>query len=385
MLALRIWNYIRGYVIILVEGYFPEDFINTCLKERIHLWDVRRKGSCSIEMKISPFSVKKIRPIAKNTSCRTKIISKKGIPFFVFNHRKRSTFVVASVLIFLIIIFLSNFIWSIEVVGNEKIKTSQIISCLEKQGLKRGAWKKSLNTEKIIDNAILQTGQLSWMSIDLTGTKAIIEVVERVSAPKSLDLNKPSNIIADRDAIIEELFVKAGTPVVKRGSTVKKGDMLVTGIIEDKYKNVRFVHALADIRVRTWYEETRKMCLRNVKYLRTGNEKTYYSIMINNVKIDIGSHKPVYKSYEIERSKKNLFGIITIKHFETQRHIENFDKNNAIMRLGEVTLASLKKKLKKGAVISNKKSYVSIKNNVVTVRVMIESKEEAGIQTTLRQ
>jgi len=34
MLIFRLWNYIRGYVIIFVEGYFLEKFVNICTRRQ---------------------------------------------------------------------------------------------------------------------------------------------------------------------------------------------------------------------------------------------------------------------------------------------------------------------------------------------------------------
>lgn len=40
---LRLWNYIKGYVIIFVEGYFLEKFVNICTRRQIFLWDIKKK------------------------------------------------------------------------------------------------------------------------------------------------------------------------------------------------------------------------------------------------------------------------------------------------------------------------------------------------------
>lgn len=43
MLVLRLWNYLRGYVIILIEGIFLEKFINICTRRKMYLWDIDKK------------------------------------------------------------------------------------------------------------------------------------------------------------------------------------------------------------------------------------------------------------------------------------------------------------------------------------------------------
>ena len=53
MLLMRLWNYLRGYVIIVVEGYFLEKFINMCTHRQIYLWDVKASGNCVMTLKAS--------------------------------------------------------------------------------------------------------------------------------------------------------------------------------------------------------------------------------------------------------------------------------------------------------------------------------------------
>ena len=44
MLFIRILNYIKGYLIITINGVFAERFINICVHRNILIWDVSRKN-----------------------------------------------------------------------------------------------------------------------------------------------------------------------------------------------------------------------------------------------------------------------------------------------------------------------------------------------------
>lgn len=43
MLFIRILNYIKGYLIITINGVFAERFINICVHRNILIWDVSEK------------------------------------------------------------------------------------------------------------------------------------------------------------------------------------------------------------------------------------------------------------------------------------------------------------------------------------------------------
>ena len=63
-----------GYLIISVEGFFVERFLNICRNNRIFLQDLKRENSTYITVKILKSDFKEIRHIAKNTKCKIKIV-----------------------------------------------------------------------------------------------------------------------------------------------------------------------------------------------------------------------------------------------------------------------------------------------------------------------
>ena len=119
-------NYIFGYVHIVVEGYFIERFINICVSKRINLWNMKREKSTILYTNVSIKEFKKIKPILKNTKCKEKIISKKGIPFILNKYKKRKVFF-SFLLILLLGIYISSlFVWNIEIMGNTNVRRSRI-------------------------------------------------------------------------------------------------------------------------------------------------------------------------------------------------------------------------------------------------------------------
>ena len=92
---------ITGIIIVQIEGFFTERFINLCRINNIKIWDIRNivKGVIRFKMQISDF--KKLRSIAKKTKCKVSIKEKKGLYFTLFKYRKRK---LVFVLFFLILL-----------------------------------------------------------------------------------------------------------------------------------------------------------------------------------------------------------------------------------------------------------------------------------------
>lgn len=78
-----------------------------------------------------------------------------------------------------LIVTSSFFVWDITVTGTDKIPAKTITDALERHGVKLGAYIPSLDTEKIEQAMVLEVDGLSWITLNLRGTVASVEVRER--------------------------------------------------------------------------------------------------------------------------------------------------------------------------------------------------------------
>jgi similar to stage IV sporulation protein len=97
----------------------------------------------------------------------------------------------------------------------------------------------------------------------------------------------PCNIVAARDGQIIKMETYNGTTTFKAGDAVKKGQLLVSGVLNSTRVGYRMVHAEAKIQART---------LRNIKIskeykkmipVETGRSQTVYTLKIFNYSINL--------------------------------------------------------------------------------------------------
>lgn len=329
MLLLRLWNYLRGYVIIVVEGYFLEKFINICTHRQLLLWNIRWLKNSRMTMKISINGFKTLRPIAFKTKCRVHIIDKKGLPFILHRYKKRKTFVFGVLVFLAFFFFMTSFVWDVSISGNNNVKSELLLEQLAQSGIRPGALKFGINTAKAADQLMLEINELSRISIAVKGTRVLVDVGERVKPPELINKNIPCNIVAVKDGIITSIMAKEGLEVVKVGQTVIKGQILITGIIENKYDNKEMkpliVHSIGIVKARTWYEASAPVELKKLETRRTGREKDLYTFFIFARKIKLFQGKVPFSNCEHIEIKNNLsigknmimpIGIIRDKYFE---------------------------------------------------------------------
>lgn len=214
--------YLLGYATISVEGYFIERFINICISKNILLWNMKRRKSSFLFTNIAIKDFKKIRQIAKTTKCHIEIEKKKGLPFLLNRYKKRKIFIGLLITITLIIFGLSNFVWNIEIIGENSIPKEELLNDLNKYGLKTGILKTKVNTKEIINNIRLNRDDIAWVGMKIKGTNIIVEVVEADKKPDIVNENEYCNIISDKEGIITKINVQNGTALVKVGDIITK-------------------------------------------------------------------------------------------------------------------------------------------------------------------
>ena len=138
--------YILGYLNIEVEGIFVERFINICKSKGIFLWNIKMEKGVLLYANIGIRDYRNIRTIAKKTGTRIKIKKKCGIPFILNRYKKRRVFAGILAIAAIFIAVMANFVWNIEISGNENISKEEILMALEEEGLKTGALKGKINT-----------------------------------------------------------------------------------------------------------------------------------------------------------------------------------------------------------------------------------------------
>ena len=298
--------YILGYLNIEVEGIFVERFINICKSKGIFLWNIKMKKGVLLYANIGIKEYKNIRTIAKKTGTRIRIKKKCGIPFMLNKYKKRKIFAGILVVAVILIAIMANFVWNIEITGNESISKEEILLALQEEGLKTGTYKGKLDTNLVIQNIRLKRDDIAWIGITIEGTNAKVEIKESTKAPNIIPQDEYCNIVADKECMITKINAQNGTAAVEVGDIVKVGDVLVNGYLEGKYTGIRYVHAIADIEAKVWYSKKEKINLNQQVPTETGNTEEKYSLIINNFKINFYKTLSKFENYDTINESKRL-------------------------------------------------------------------------------
>ncbi len=388
-----IYMFFSGYVTVTVEGFFVERFINICRNNNIVLLDIERENNTYLKVKILKSDFKDIRHIAKKTKCKIKISRKSGVPFFVNKYRKRKIFAVAILVIAIFVFISTKFIWNIEINGNEKIAKEEIIELISEYGITTGILKKNIDLDKISNSIRLERNDIAWIGITLKGTNAVINVKEAIEIPEVIDKNEICNIVANQDAIISKIVVHSGTARVNVGDEVKKGDLLVEGVMEGEHLGNRNVHADANVTGLIYFEKEKKGEFMQTKKVETGNMEIKREICINNFKINLNKKLSNFENYDTIYSNHR---IKLFSNFYLPIEIKKTENREIKSELVEYSESELKDKLEKEIEeeleneynISNyknktKDSETNIEQDGIVLKLVYEIKEEIGTKVKI--
>lgn len=315
-----------GVVNVQIEGFFTERFINLCKINNIRIWDIRNivKGVIRFNISISDF--KKLRKIARKTKCKITIKNKQGLYFTLFKYRKRKIFFVIAFLVLLLSIFLSTFVWKIDIEGNEKLSETDIILALKESGLYIGKNKTFLDKKEVTNLLRLNISDISWAGIELNGTKAIVKVVEKTRLDeKDIQNTGIGNIVAQKSGIITKIVPENGTAKFKEGSYICQGDVAIEGMIYSKYMDPVEVTAKGILQINTEYTFEKTYSYNQTLKEYTGKKLYTVGIGINSNE-NMLNYLNKNKKYDITKSSKvmNLFGNqISLDFYTCTEYIEN--------------------------------------------------------------
>lgn len=299
-LFLSLWHYLQGYVIVEISGFNVEKFLNLITYHGLILWNIQRDGQ-KLRFSTSIKDFKAMKQDARKTRSRLRIVMKKGLPFLNYRYKKRKLFVIGIGIFVVMLWLLSSFVWLVEVEGNSRINSLDIIQTLEEDGYSAGKWKAKMNLREAETTLLKQYPDIIWVGIDYEGTRMIIRVAESILPPKMNPLDiAPNSLISKRDALVTYIAIEKGKPMVKAGDIVKKGDMLVAGEMPlgEEDPSLYYAAAKGSIRGKTIYTVSQDITLEQVRKKYTNETSKKYIFKFFDKDLTLFSEKTLTGHYD---------------------------------------------------------------------------------------
>ena len=308
----QILNRFRGQVRLRVEAAFPERVLNLCGARDLSFWDLEWESPTAFSCRLSRRDYHALRRAAKRLDCTITPLRREGIPYFLIRFRKRYALVAGLILCAAGLSLGSLFIWDFTVEGNETVPTEEILRALQKNGVDIGTFGFSLDAEDLRNHVLLDIPQLSWITVNVSGCRAYVQVRERIPAPETVDKRKAANVVARRAGLVQKVRALDGTACVLPGTSVEEGQLLISGVEDTDTVGARILSGMGTVEARTWYTLNCAMPLSSPQKQYTGKEKTLVSLAFGSRRVKFFGNSSIEgEEYDkiTKRHRLSLFGL----------------------------------------------------------------------------
>ena len=262
-----------SYYLIKITGKDVKGFIRYLYKMHINLFDIRYVDN-SVIIKVNRLDYLKIKKI--KTIYDIRIIKYYGISRveeFINKYKVFLTILLGGIIL---LIFLTNIIFDVEILDSNKELTDRLLDTLKEKGISKYKLSTPYNKKEKIKKEILElyNDEIEWLEINRIGTKYVIELEERKILNKKDD-NTPRNIIAKKNGIITKITSTNGEIVGKVDSYVKKGDILISGVIHKNEEVVDNIKAEGRVFAEVWYTVTVELPYHYKEEYKTGKNNKH--------------------------------------------------------------------------------------------------------------
>lgn len=272
---------------------------------------------------------KKLLELCRRYCIEACVCHRRGLPILLSKYKHRYGLLVGALCALAIIFMSQRYVWDIRISGNEHLTASEVSEILEKYGLRVGSYIPSLNTDKIENRLLMNSDELSWISVNITGNIAEVEIREK-KMPDDARSTKFANLVASKPGVVEQVQIYKGNVVVRSGEYVKQGQLLVSGIYDSERIGFRFTRASGQVIARTVSEYSVKIPLEYEEKVYTG--RVNYEKNLNffgfsfNISKKCGNHMVFYDTINIVENCSFPDGVGTPLEINTVKYLEYENK-----------------------------------------------------------
>ncbi|MCM1023944.1 MAG: sporulation protein YqfD [Prevotella sp.] len=301
---------IRG--IITFEAVAPETetFVNMLMDSSAAVSELRvRKGKIYGDVYRADFDT--VRETAEKLGAQLSVHAKRGGVFTVRKYRRRTGLAVGLALAFALVMYLSNTVMTVEVYGNETVSDKQAETLLADQGIRIGAFIPSIDLREAERRIVSSSDRIVWIGLRSRGCIIQAEISEAAASPEIIPTSVPCNVVSSRDAQIVGINnVCMGMLVRMLHDGVKKGDLLISGTVEDGKGGVYYSHSMGEIIGRYSEKEVFRQPFEDERfdYLETVTRKKLYLFGLE-IPLYIGKNDFARYEYDEETEYARLWNI----------------------------------------------------------------------------
>ena len=290
-----------GKVRFSLKGRNVERFVNQSIKKGISILSIDKKDN-SVDVEVDYKEYKRFKRLAKSFEIENE-------EYYGFcrwyKYLLESLGVIVGIILASIMFFYAESrVWRIEILGLERIERQSVVDILDEMNYNIGSSVFKVDNKLIEDRLLEKFEDLSMVSVMHEGCSIVISVKEK-EYEEELDTSLVVPVVAKADGIVQSIVVTQGTPMVKVGDIVRKGDVLIAPFVVDKEGNTVKMRAIGSVKAVVYAKGSVTYQNGQEKLVRSGNSVVRKNLSLFGVSFP--SHVKVeYEYYDTEITTKPM-------------------------------------------------------------------------------
>lgn len=278
------------------------------LAQQFTLHDVYRQGKiCQIT--VDSRVVRQVVAYLNEKCYNITAIKKIGGSFAISFLKKHFLIPVFSVLAIVIIAVSSNFCWKIEISGD--YTGEEVMQALNECNVRVGVNLFRFNADEL-ENKLSNQLDAMYAVVNRSGSALYVNAVKRKQAEQPVDMHKRRDIVATASGKVKYLLCEQGTPLVKIGDTVKKGDVLIAGLRTFNDGTASNVYALGKVVLELSSSAFAKFSGVATETVETGNVFSTNAVLLFGKSY---GKLPPFETFRTERTQTQIYPLnLTVEH-----------------------------------------------------------------------
>ena len=291
---------------IKVSGRNVYRFIDRLIKDKVYIYDLKIINIKNVIIKISYDDYLILKD--KKSIYDIDLLDVYGKLKIKKYFKEHYVFIIFLIIGYVVLMFLSNFIFDIEVVhANFEIR-ELVYRELRKNGIEKYIFRKSYQELENIEKNILDNNKtkIEWIEINRSGTKYIVRVEER-KIDKGEERFEYQDIVSSKSGIITKVLAKSGEIIKNTNDYIKGGEVVISGNITLSDGSSVLSRASGKVYAEVWYLVDVSYPYIHREEILTGRAKEVFLIKFLNKRISLFDFS---KFNTFKKSDRILFGDI---------------------------------------------------------------------------
>lgn len=223
------WRSLAGMVDVELTSADTAAALDEISGRGITVSSVRESGDLTVRFLIHRADLQNLERLAKKRGYRLCLRERKGIYWSTRSLLHRPVLIIGMLILLSAALSIPSRVWFVQVDGNESVPEKLILEAAEESGIRFGASRRTVRSEKVKNELLSALPQLKWAGVNTYGCVAVISVRERSIPQEEGGQNQVCSIVAARDGIIQSCTATKGNLLCAAGQAVKRGEVLISG------------------------------------------------------------------------------------------------------------------------------------------------------------